>query len=145
MGHRAWVVGPMLAGLVLACGDGTGVTDADLVGTWNATEFTFSDFGDPVMDFHVIEANGTASVVMRADGTYTFTLTMPFSLPDVTSGAWELTSGTQLVLTEQGAADGWGMRVSLAGSALTIHSEDVTFDFGSGEIPAQLDATFVRQ
>jgi hypothetical protein len=145
MRYSGWTVVPLLTGLMLACSDSTGVTDTDLVGTWKASEFTFSDFGDPVMDFHVIEPGGSATMVIGADKTYMLIVTMPVSLPDTTTGTWALPTSSRLVLTEAGTTNGVELQASLSGSTLTIHTEDVTFDFGAGEIPAQLDATFVRQ
>ena len=100
MRYSRWTVVPLLAGLMLACSDSTGVTETDLVGTWKASEFTFSDFGDPVMDFHVIEPGGSVTMVINADKTYMLIVTLPVSLPDTTTGTWALPTSSRLVLTE---------------------------------------------
>jgi hypothetical protein len=139
---RMWVVAPLVAGLALACGDDVAVED--LVGTWNATEFVFSDFGDPVTDFDVLAMGGAVSIVIEADGTYTITFTMPESEPEVDTGTWDLDGD---VLTfDAGTIDETAFELSLSGDTFTIHSEDVTFDFDEDgtEDAAQLDATFVR-
>jgi hypothetical protein len=136
------VVAPLVAGLALACG--SDVAEDDLVGTWNATEFVFSNFDDPVMDFDVIGEGGAVTIVIRADGTYTATFTFPESEPEVDNGTWEL-SGSVLTF-DAGTADETDFDVSLSGNTLTIYSDDIgEFDFGDGDEPAQLDATFVRQ
>jgi hypothetical protein len=140
----SWVAIPVLVGLAWGCGDSTGVTEADLVGTWNATAFKFSDFGDPVMDFDVIGIGGSAQIVIAANGAYTVTLTIPNVPPDVATGTWVLQGSNVLILTQTGETSGTEMTVSLSGTTLTVHSTDLMFDFGSGEIPAQLDATFVK-
>ena len=97
---RVWVVAPLVAGLALACG--SDVVEDDIIGTWNATEFVFSNFDDPVVDFDVIDAGGDLSVVIRADGTYTLTVSLPFAEPEVINGDWVLNGD---VLTMD--ASGW--------------------------------------
>src|SRR5512134_919301 len=91
------VVAPLVAGLALACG--SDVVEEDVIGTWNATEFVFSNFEDPVTDFDVIAMGGDLSIVIRADGTYTLTLSMPFADPEVIEGDWVL-DGNVLTLDE---------------------------------------------
>jgi hypothetical protein len=141
----SWFAIPVLAGLAWGCGDSTGVTGADLVGTWNATAFEFSDFGDPVMDFDVIGMGGSVEIVINGNGAFTVTVTLPQIPPEVTSGTWVLQGDDLLIFTETGETDGMEMMVGLSGTTLTVHSADLVFDFGSGEIPAQLNATFVKQ
>jgi hypothetical protein len=138
---KVWVVAPLVAGLALACG--SDVAEEDLVGTWNATDFVFSNFDDPVVDFDVLGMGGEVTIVIRADGTYTITLTLPDSDPLVEDGTWVL-NGDQLTFDE-GTVDESAFDISLDGNTLTIHGEDMEFDFGDGDEPAQLDATFVRQ
>jgi hypothetical protein len=130
---------PLLIGIGLACSDSTGVTETDLVGTWSATAFKFSDFGDPVMDFDVIGMGGSVTASFVADGTYQIVMTAI----GTETGTWSL-QGSDVLLLATGA-DTTRLDVSLSGTTLTISSNDLTFDFGAGEIPAQLHATFVRQ
>ncbi|MDH5196402.1 MAG: lipocalin family protein [Gemmatimonadota bacterium] len=139
-----WVV-PLLIGLGMACSDSTGVTQTDLVGSWNATEFVFSDFGDPVTDFDVLAGGGAVKFTFGADGSFTIVFTMPMSAPDTTGGTWVLQGSNRLIITDEGAIDGSELQISLSGTTLTVYSDDVEFDFGAGDIPAQLDATFVKQ
>lgn len=139
-----WVV-PLLVGLGVACNDSTGVTGTDLVGTWNATEFVFSDFADPVTDFDVLSMGGAVKFTFRADSSFTIVVTLPMTAPDTSEGTWTLQEGSRLIITDQGAVSGTELQVSLSGTTLTVYSDDVEFDFGAGDIPAQLDATFVKQ
>jgi hypothetical protein len=145
MRSKVWGALLLLGGLSLACGDSTGLTEDDLTGTWNATEFVFSDFEDPVTDFHVVPGGGSVTMVIRADGTFTITITLGGLPPDVVNGTWELQGGDVLVITEDGEVDDLALEIELSGTTLTVYSDDVDFDFGDGEIPAQLDATFVKQ
>ena len=135
-----WAV-PLVVGLAVACSDTT-IPEADLVGTWNATRFIFSDFGDPVTDFNVIATGGSVQIVIRANNTYTLTFTLAGST-DTEDGTWSV-SGSTLTF-DAGTADVTVLEASLSGNTLTIHTEDVEFDFGNGDEPAQLDATFTRQ
>jgi hypothetical protein len=121
------------------------VAEDDLIGTWNATTFVFSDFEDPVTDFNVLQGGGSVTMAIRADGTFTITMTVGAFEPEVIDGTWELQGGNVLVITEEGEVDGVALAIELSGTTLTVYSDDVDFDFGDGEIPAQLDATFVRQ
>jgi len=140
----SWLAIPILAGLAGGCGDSTGVTEADLVGTWNATAFKFSDFGDPVMDFDVIGMGGSVEMAINANGTFTLTVTIPGPGPQVTDGTWVLQGDDVVIFTGTGETDGMETTVALSGTTLTVYSDDLVFDFGDGEIPAQLDATFVK-
>jgi hypothetical protein len=142
MRYRRLAAIPLLIGLGLACSDNTGVTETDLVGTWSAIAFKFSDFGDPVMDFDVIGIGGSATASFVAGGAYQIIVTI--IAPDTTAGTWTLQGTKTLILTSAGGTDTTQYTVSLSGSTLTVYSNDVMFDFGSGEIPAQLNATFVR-
>jgi hypothetical protein len=144
MQRLSWLAIPVIAGLAWGCGDSTGVTEADLVGTWHATAFKFSDFGDPVMDFDVIGMGGSVDIVINGNGAYSVVITLPQIPPDTVSGTWVLQGNDLLILTETGG-DATEMTVGLSGTTLTIHSTDLTFDFGNGEIPAQLNATFEKE
>jgi hypothetical protein len=137
---RSWAIVPLLAGLAVACGETTVPVD-DLIGTWNATEFVFANFEDPVTDFDVIAMGGDVTIIIRADNTYTITSTL---LDLDIDGDWVL-DGDVLTLDE-GTVDEVAFEISLDGNTLTIHTEDVEFDFDEDgtDDPAQIDATFVR-
>jgi len=143
MRGRMWSSLALAAAVAVGCSDSTGVTNTDLVGTWAASEFVFSDFADPVTDFDVIGMGGGATIVIRADSTFTTTITLPFSDPLVANGTWKLQGDKTLILTE--GSETTALDVSLSGTTLTIHTTDLTFDFGNGEIPAQLNAKFTKQ
>jgi hypothetical protein len=134
---------PFLLGCAVGCDDSAGVAETDLVGTWEATAFKFSDFGDPVMDVDVIGMDGSVTMTVNADRTFTLTVTIVG--PEVTNGTWELQGDDLLILTDSGEVDGSELTVSLSGTRLTVYSDDVEFDFGDGFLPAQLDAVFEKQ
>jgi len=135
-----WAI-PLVIGLATACGDDVKVED--LVGTWNATQFVFSDFGDPVTDYDVIASGGAVTLTIQANNTYAISFTLPGSAPEMDDGTWAL-SGSTLTL-DAGTVDETVLSISLSGNTLTFHSTDITFDFGDGDVPAKLDATLTRQ
>ena len=134
---------PLLIGLGVSCGDD--VKEADLVGTWAATQFVFSDFGDPVTDFDVIDSGGEITIVIRANNTYTITFTMPGSAPEVDDGTWAL-DGSVLTF-DAGTADETTFDVSVSGNILTIYTDDIGFDLNEDGVDetVQLNARFERQ
>jgi hypothetical protein len=127
----------------LGCGGGdtTGVEEDDLVGTWEATEYKLFDFGDPVREFDLIAAGGSATIVFEGDGT--FQLALAGAEPALTTGSWALQGDHQLILTESGAAEGTLVDVSLWTTVLILGCDEWEFDFDEGPVPAQLSALFV--
>jgi hypothetical protein len=80
---------------------------------------------------------------IRANGTFTITLNFGFGA-ETTDGTWELQGDDLLILTEEGSVVETALEVSLSDSTLTVYTDDVDFDFGDGEIPAQLEAVFTK-
>lgn len=139
---------PVAVCLAAACSD-AGVVEADLVGTWAATQFEFrATSGDPVVTFDFIQNGAAVTIVINATGTYQVTVTPAGGgAPDVESGTWTLDGGDLLILTATGDISGTELDVSLSGATLTVHSTDVEFDLnedGTDE-PAILNAIFVKQ
>ncbi len=156
---RALAVGAIAAAFAVGCSDGTGsgdeITVGDLVGTWTATEFTYTnqaDLDESVnmmlfgFDLTITVAGGgnftgtmqetavspvvsVAGTIMIDGNTMTLTFIQPPSL-DPISGAFTLTTGNPDVL-----------RVTA--------TTGVTFDFGiiggdPGEVPASLTLEMER-
>jgi hypothetical protein len=144
MRSKVWGMIALVGALTLACSDSSGVTEENIVGTWNATEFVFSDFEDPVTDFDVLAEGGTVEMEIRANGTFTLTINFGFGA-ETTDGTWELQGDDLLILTEEGTTDDIQFEVSLSDTTLTVYSDDVDFNFGDGEIPAQLEAVFTKE
>jgi len=145
MRRRGLMAVPLLLGLgVAACIDPGDVTEDDLVGTWEADAFTYSDFGNPVTELDVIGMGGSATITFERTGPYQLTLTIVE--PEVERGVWELIGKRQLNLTATGATAPTVFRAFLytveGGRVLGLFSDDVRFDFGDGEIPANLSALF---
>jgi hypothetical protein len=144
MRSKVWGMIALVGALTLACSDSTGVTEDALIGTWNATEFVFSDFEDPVTDFDVLGEDGSVEMEIRANGTYTITINLGFGA-ETLDGTWELQGDDLLILTEEGTVEEIAFEVSLEDTTLTVYSDDIEFDFGDGDIPAQLNAVFTKE
>ncbi len=93
----------MLVGaLAVACSDDdpTGVTIADLVGTWNATAVTFTAVADTTpatIDLPIPVVTVTAEI--EADGSFTFTISVPGTADQVLTGDFEITGANTFSLT----------------------------------------------
>ena len=145
MRRRGLTAVPLLLGLGVAfCVDPGDVTQGNLVGTWEADAFVFSDFGNPVTEVDVIGRGGSATITFGANGTYQLTFTVVE--PVIESGRWELVGARQLNLTASDATAPTTFRAFIytvnGGTVLGLSSDDVRFDFGNGEIPANLTALF---
>ena len=145
MRRRGLTAVPLLLGLgVASCVDPGDVTQGDLVGTWEADAFVFSDFANPVTEVDVIGLGGSVTITFDANGTYQLTRTVV--QPAAEGGRWELIGTHQLNLTATGTTAPTAFRAFIytvnGGTVLGLSSDDVRFDFGDGEIPANLTAYF---
>lgn len=126
----------------------TGTTVADLVGTWEATEFRFVSSPTPTDTIDVIDGGGGLSVTVFADGRYDLTVELPGELPDDQSGV-TLIAGDLIVMIDEVNPDGSiTFEYGLAGNTITMRGDDV-IDFndppdGTDE-PAVLEIVMQRQ
>ncbi|MGD2215801.1 MAG: hypothetical protein PVJ64_03550 [Gemmatimonadales bacterium] len=107
----------------------TGTTVADLVGTWEATEFRFVSSPTPTDTIDVIDLGGGLSVTLVADGRYDMTIELPGELPDDQSGV-ALVVGDIIVMIDEVAPEGSiRFEYGLAGETITLRGEDsIDFD-----------------
>lgn len=164
-----------LLALAAGCDDATGVQIADLAGFWNATLFEYDDTtGDqPGFGLDVIsEWDGSATLDIAEDGTFTGSLLIPDVTIDPGTGAsGTVPIGGTLAIVDpdsvhfdfDAATEGlpgtpladFTAAFVLAGPVFSFTAEDVTFDFpddfeqtflGSsrGAVRARLEARFER-
>jgi hypothetical protein len=102
---------------------------ADLVGTWEATEFRFVSSPTPTDTIDVIDLGGGLSVTLVADGRYDMTIELPGELPDDQSGV-ALVVGDIIVMIDEVAPEGSiRFEYGLAGETITLRGEDsIDFD-----------------
>lgn len=172
---RALSAAALIVLTATGCDDSTSVEIAELAGFWNATLFEYDDATDdrPGFGLDVIgEGEGSATLDIAEDGTFTGSL----DIPDVTidpgtgaSGAVEI-GGTLFIVDPDSlrfdfdaATEGlpgtpladFTAAFVLAGPVFSFTADDVTFDFpdafeqtflGSsrGPVAARLEARFER-
>ena len=77
MKHRNLIISTLALILVAGCTDatgGTGVEPDDLAGTWTSTSLILTSVANPSMLMDLVAEEGAAvTIVLGADGTYTFT------------------------------------------------------------------------
>lgn len=113
-----------------ACGDSTGVQVDDLVGTWNATVFEFTNIADPSQKVDAIATGGSMSMTVTAGGAISLNITFG-GMTESTTGTISV-DGSNVTITTDGPADGdpASGTISLSGGTLTINlTSGVEFDF----------------
>jgi hypothetical protein len=126
----------------------TGTTVADLVGTWEATEFRFVSSPTPTDTIDVIDSGGGLSVTLVADGRYDLTIELPGKLPEDQSGV-AMVVGDMIVMIDDVEPEG-SMRFEygLVGGTITLLGED-TIDFNDPpdgtDDPAVIEIVLTRQ
>lgn len=136
---------PLLAlTLMGACTDdgATGVAPDDLAGTWTATAMVFSSVADPTTTVDVVTEGAALTLVLNADGTYSFVSVFPGEPDEDETGTFSV-SGDVMTITPTGL-DPETFAIFRDGDTLTLTDSD-TFDFGQGvEEDALLVITLVR-
>lgn len=134
------------AGLMVGCGDdGTSPADltlADLVGGWTAGEFEFTDQSNPAQSIDLIALGGEVALSLASNGSYTIVMLPPLSTPDVTEGSATVEGGLLVVTDDEAPGETVTFTLTLSGNTLTIETDEVEFDFGGGDVPADLRAVF---
>ena len=64
--------------LIAGCGDdATGVDADDIAGTWTATAIVFTQTAAPMTVVDIVDEGASLTLLLGADGSYTFTFTSP--------------------------------------------------------------------
>ena len=120
---------------------------SSFVGTWaanNDIEGTLMEYDAGDFKLNVLLLGASVQVTLESNGDYSLALTLPGSDPEVEQGTATV-DGNKITMIPDGAPeDAIIFTYTLNGDFLTLVSDDVTFDFGTGEVPATLTITMKR-
>ena len=118
----------LLATLAVGCSDSTGPAEpADLVGTWNASAFVFTNSADAAQTVDVIALGMTMSITFT-ETTMSGTVNFPGQDQEIFTGTYTI-SGGQIMFTDSDPQEGdETFTQSLDGNILTLTFSD-SFDF----------------
>ncbi len=125
--------------LAIACKDSTGITIETLTGTWNATQFQFTNMGDPTETVDIIAFGTAFTIVVAAGGDYVATFREPGELPESEQGTISVV-GDVITISESGQGSPTPFSAVRNGDTLTLTNTDEEFDFDEDgtEEPASL-------
>jgi hypothetical protein len=137
--RNAALLGALGAAVALACGEATGITIADLVGTWNATKLEFTNKANPAQRVDVVPLGAQLRIVVEPSGRAISTFSFQ-GLTQVDTSQIVIRGDTLLV-------DGRRLLFTLSGNTLTLTDNNESFDFDQNgtEEPATLLAVLLRQ
>lgn len=119
---------------------------SDIVGTWNATKFEFTNAADTTEKVDIIPLGGGLNLIISSQATYNATIKFPGETPIVETGQIiAKTSTTILLLPNNG--DSYSFDYVLSQNMLTLINENADFDFDDDGVdePAILFILLVRQ
>ena len=135
---RVLAAGAMVVA-VAACGDSTGITVEDLVGTWEATEIVFTNSANPSESVDVVDLGASLTVTINSAGTVS-------TVFDDGQGGTDSDSGTLSVDGSTLTIGGETFEAERSGDVLILTGEDQwDFDEDGTEEPATLTIRLVRQ
>lgn len=124
--------------------DPADITVTDLVGTWTATRFQFTELGGGTT-LDLIQNGGSATLTLAATGALTGAIAFA-GQSDTIDGTVSVAGG-KLTLTEGGEVTVFD--IALDGNTLTLTTDDAAFDFPlddvDGPVPASLVIVATRQ
>jgi hypothetical protein len=130
--------------LIAGCGDdATGVDADDIAGTWTATAIVFTQTAAPMTVVDIVDEGASLTLLLGADGSYTFTFTSPDE-NEVETGTYSV-SGSTITLTETGSTQIETFEISRDENTMTLTDDDMfEFDEQEGDEPATLVITLTR-
>ena len=131
---------------VLACGDqGTGPSQAQLVGTWQVTRCEYvSTQGRGTVD--LVAGGGSGTLVIGADDTLRLSVTPASGTPVSLTATYRIEGIDLLQVTPAGVTWYWAFDMALSGNTLTLDggSGQYDFDHDGQPDPATWNLTMTR-
>ncbi len=127
---KLWMIGLLaLVTVVEECKEATDPDSGvptDLVGTWYASAFTFTNASNPAQSINVLTYGASFMLVVNEDGSYTATMTDPYSGSEVMTGTMTAANG-QMTVVEDGETT--TMTYTLVNGVFTLIRQGEEFDF----------------
>ncbi|MGD8869618.1 MAG: lipocalin family protein [Gemmatimonadales bacterium] len=136
----------LLAGLALACGDGSvGPSASEITGSWQATSYEYVSVADPSTSVDLIaDENWSVTLALASNGSYTLTQTPPGGGPQMSSGTWEL-DGDVFNVAPTGTQFRLQFDIVLSGNILRLTGADAEYEFVENQPEdAKLNMVFTR-
>ena len=135
--------------LMAACTDatGVGVEPDDLAGTWTSTSFVLTSVANPSMSMDLVAEEGAeVTLVLRADGTYTFTFTSTVEETENETGTYVVSGNTMTVIPVTPAGlEPEEITLARVGDTLTLTLDDeIVFSDGGNAEAAVLVIVLTR-
>ena len=135
--------------LMAACTDatGVGVEPDDLAGTWTSTSFVLTSVANPSMSMDLVADEGAeVTLVLRADGTYTFTFTSTVEPTENETGTYTVLGNTMTVTPVTPAGlEPEEITLARVGDTLTLTLDDeIVFSDGGNAEAAVLVIVLTR-
>ena len=137
MKNRHLAISTLALILMIACTDSTGVETSvepdDLAGTWTATSMVLTSVADNTLSIDLVAEEGAnVTLVLGADGTYTFTFVSDVEPTENETGTYTV-SGSTLTIHPTDSTEGpETFTISRTGDTMTLTGAD-DHDFTPGQ------------
>ena len=149
--ERAVMVALLVGALGADCGNGEedgviSVSEAGLVGTWQATSVQVINLADPMAPLlDLIMMGGSATLTITSNSRYTFVQMEAGGQPETSTGTLVVEPGVLIFNDDDFPGDPDAASFMLSGSTLTIFLFEGEFDFDDNGVDEPADITFVFQ
>lgn len=149
--ERAAMVALLVGALGAGCGNGEedgvmSVSEAGLVGTWQATSVQVINPADPMaLPLDLIMMGGSATLTITPNSRYAFVQMEAGGQPETSTGAVIVEDGLLIFNDDAFPGDPDEAAFMLSGSTLTIILFEGEFDFDDNGVEEPANITFVFQ
>ena len=147
MKHKHLTISALALILMAACTDatgGTGVEPDDLAGTWTSMSFILTSVANPSMSMDLVAEEGAAvTIVLGADGTYTFTFVSHVEPTENETGTYTVAGNIMTITPTDGLEETFVILRDGNTMTMTVDDEIVFID-GTNAEAAVLVITLTR-
>ena len=147
MKHKHLTISALALILMAACTDatgGTGVEPDDLAGTWTSMSLILTSVANPSMSMDLVAEEGAAvTIVLGADGTYTFTFVSDVEPTENETGTYTVAGNIMTITPTDGLEETFVILRDGNTMTMTVDDEIVFID-GTNAEAAVLVITLTR-